>query len=305
MRKTKKHPLLVRPLNRKNIIRGGDNILSNRQITFIENNLKSKLALGESRFESKVDGSASSKIFSINTYKTYKRQIIYFIEWCKENKGITNPNKAKEYCEEYIQSKRESGASAWTQQTIRSAFSKYYEEDMSYIKCDTKARSKIQRGRYKSVYASGFSEEKNEDLVNFCMHTGLRRCELKPLKGKDLIEKDGKYYIHVKRGKGGRPRDVYILDQDVRTIEMLKNTPQDRLVFGKITKHANIHKYRSDYACALYKSVAREEIPKEDRYYCKRDMAGTVLDRKAMRIVSNQLGHNRLDVIAQHYLYQL
>jgi len=37
----------------------------------------------------------------------------------------------------------------------------------------------------------------------------------------------------------------------------------------------------------------------------RKDRAGVVLDRAAMAKVSKWLGHNRLDVIAGHYLYDL
>ena len=39
------------------------------------------------------------------------------------------------------------------------------------------------------------------------------------------------------------------------------------------------------------------------RYYCRNDLKGVVYDKQAMRIASRALGHNRICVIAGHYLY--
>lgn len=36
----------------------------------------------------------------------------------------------------------------------------------------------------------------------------------------------------------------------------------------------------------------------------RKDRAGEVLDKRAMAIVSKNLGHNRISVIAQSYLYK-
>lgn len=62
---------------------------------------------------------------------------------------------------------------------------------------------------------------------------------------------------------------------------------------------------RADYASAWYKRLARPAafIPPADRYVCRRDRAGVVYDKAAMLQVSRMLGHNRISVIAGHYLH--
>lgn len=39
-----------------------------------------------------------------------------------------------------------------------------------------------------------------------------------------------------------------------------------------------------------------------DVYVCRKDEKGKRLDKKAMYITSKALGHNRINVIAEHYL---
>jgi hypothetical protein len=50
-----------------------------------------------------------------------------------------------------------------------------------------------------------------------------------------------------------------------------------------------------------------EGIPddRNDRYICRRDMRSRVYSKKLMAVVSENLGHSRINVIAQSYLYQL
>ena len=42
------------------------------------------LALGESKREAVLNGTADDKIFSVNTYKTYWKHIKYFLKYVKE-----------------------------------------------------------------------------------------------------------------------------------------------------------------------------------------------------------------------------
>jgi len=150
-----------------------------------------------------------------------------------------------------------------------------------------------------------FSESRNEEFVNFCKATGLRRHEITDLKPENLgfDEATGKYILVNIKGKGGRIRECPILSK--RVVERMKNTPDGQKVWDKIPSRTDIHSYRADYCKSIYSYHARpiEEIPKEERYYCRRDLKGLIYDKRAMKIASLALGHNRISVIAAHYLY--
>ena len=47
----------------------------------------------------------------------------------------------------------------------------------------------------------------------------------------------------------------------------------------------------------------RKHHDRKEKYFMRADRKGDVYDREAMEKVSKQLGHNRIDVIAGHYLY--
>lgn len=78
-------------------------------------------------------------------------------------------------------------------------------------------------------------------------------------------------------------------------------------VFSHIHSKADIHGYRAVYASKLYKRYARpiESLERAEKYICRKDKAGIVYDRRAMKIVSKQLGHNRISVIASDYLHNV
>lgn len=59
------------------------------------------------------------------------------------------------------------------------------------------------------------------------------------------------------------------------------------------------------YAQKMLKKYSRpiDTLSPSERYVMRRDHAGEILDRRAMYIVSKNLGHSRIDVIAQSYIY--
>lgn len=267
--------------------------------------LSSKMAIGESRHEMKANGTADNKIFSYSTRENYEKICIRFTDYCKENFGCKNLTQCKEHINDYIQSKREDRASAYTQKSYLSAIGKLYGQSyFKEVETDVRHRADITRSRLDTESQRHFNEKRNADLKNFCQATGLRRCELENIKGDCLREKDGQYYVHIENGKGGKERDVKILDNNKNVIARIQNTKDDEKVFGKVHSKAPIHEYRADYANALYKSIARDTstLSRSERYDCRNDMAGRSFDKDAMREVSNNLGHNRIDVIAQNYL---
>lgn len=238
------------------------------------------------------------KIFSYSTYKTYMKQVGLYFDWIKKAyPEIKNINGAKKYIQKYI----DRSPSAWTAATRLASLAKLYKTpSFKLAKLPKRKRADITRSRSESAREKAFSEERNKELVHFCLNTGLRRFELEKLKGNNLEYRDNGYCLRIK-GKGGKVRYVPIKDKDV--IERMKSTPEERLVFGKVNTRAPIHKYRSIFATNLYNSLKRDEkaIPKEDRYICRGDI-NWVLDRKAMAVVSRMLGHERPEIFAEFYL---
>lgn len=128
---------------------------------------------------------------------------------------------------------------------------------------------------------------------------------------------DREWFIHYVKDKGGRSRFAPIVGRNQKKIvERMQNTLPGKKVWEYVSGNADVHSYRRDYATTIYKQYARniEDIPydgtyegrgrryQKDVYVCRKDEAGKKLDKKAMLKCSKALGHNRLNVVADHYL---
>ena len=268
----------------------------------VQERLDSMLVIGQSKYEDKKLDLTERKIYSWNTYKSYLQHCCQFVRYCRDDHHCKNLADCRQYVGAWMESRKD--LSAYTQKLSASALCKLYGESLEELGITTKraARSEITRSRGTAKRDSHFSEEKNAEFVEFCRSTGLRRSEITKLRGDQLIERDGQYYIET-FGKGGRFRTITICG-DVELVVRKMQAAGTGKVWKKIPQNADIHSYRADYASRIYLKYARpiEEIPRKERYICRRDKVGTIYDRQAMLIASQALGHNRIDVIGQHYL---
>lgn len=284
----------------------------------IQDNFDSKLAIGESKYKAKKDGTFKDKIYSWQTYKTYMKQANEFAKYCKENYKCRTLDECRKYVNEWLQKGIDRGLSAYTQKLNTCSLAKLYSCSSSDfgVKTDVRHRANITRSRGEKVRDKHFSEDRNKELVEFCKSTGLRREELKCLTGDKLIYENGAYKILVNSGsKGGRPRKAPVIGNVDLVVNLMRNAGHNK-VFEKVKSGADIHSYRSKYATSLYKSLARpiESIPydkvnkgtgrayQSEVYVCRADLKGVKFDKVAMLEVSRALGHNRISVIAEHYL---
>lgn len=264
--------------------------------------LDDKLAIGQSKHLAKRMGTAQNHIYSWGTYKAYLKQGCRFAKWAKETHGCKTLEQARQHVNEYLERSKE--LSPYTQKLYASSLAKIYScssKDFN-VQTDTRHRADITRSRDEKVRDKHFSESRNQELVNFCRSTGLRRSELEKLRGNQLIERNGQFYIGVK-GKGGRYREAPVIYKVDEVVSRMK-AAGDEKVWNRVHNAADIHSYRGQYATSFYKSIARQrdKIPIEDRYCCRIDLKGVWYDKKAMLEVSRALGHNRISVIAGHYL---
>ena len=158
--------------------------------------LISMQAFGESKRDAVADGTASDKIFSFSTYKTYWKHVKYFVQWIGEHHpDCTTLKSSKRYVNEWLE-KRSSqtddngkSLSAWTLQTEAAALNKLYGIDRnspSRFKPPVRRREDIKRSREATMRDKHFSITNNSELISFCRGTGCRRNVLERLEGRDL-----------------------------------------------------------------------------------------------------------------------
>lgn len=292
--------------------------------------LQSKSGFGRSKHEDKKNGVSNLYIYSFNSMKTYLKHCNYFAEWCKSQDYIREelghaPRTLAEcepYTESFIRDRERQGLSAYTVKMEKSALSKLYGRVFDFETIAT-SRANITRSRGEAKRDKHFSEERHAEFVNCCRCVGFRRSEMETAKASDLMKVGDMYFMQI-TGKGGKRRAAMLVgtpDEIERAVDYInKMTGQNKVPNG-----ADVHSYRADYATRIYKRYARpieeirgeninyteltgktakggETIYKSAVYYCRRDKAGQALDRRAMIMASQSLGHNRESVVGEHYL---
>lgn len=294
----------------------------------VKERLDSMDAMGQSKYKAKIEaicsGTASSghidygnKIYSFKTKKAYLDHCCHFAKWVRETHGCKTLEDARRYADEYLSVRLSQGCTAPTLKLDRAALAKLYGEHAGDFRAlPIRHRADIKRGRTMTQNRSEFHEERHLDLIDFARATGLRRVELEKLRVRDICDRGDLILIEVHRGKGGKDRTV-TADSDFydRIREIVHGANADTRVCNlfdggdgvgeaHIPRRAPMHSYRRDFAQKMYTRIARDTSLLSERaiYRCRKDMYGCVFDRAALKAVSVQLGHSRVNVIAEHYM---
>lgn len=305
----------------------------------VSENLKGKLAIGESRHQDKIAGESSkNKIYSYGTLNSYMQQCVQFVKWCKLNHKCKTLDDCKKYANEYLKKNIDRGMSPYTLKLQVAALCKLYGCSSSdFISTPPRRRKNITRSRNTNIKC-------NTKFERFCLCTGLRRREITALRGTALVEQDGIFYIHVKNGKGGKERfsEICGTPEEINFVVQKMKNAENKKVFSEIPC-CDIHAMRAAYAKKIYDKYARnrneykgermilyhnrlvttytdknevQEYYNTDgtlkkgytyvktAYYCRDDKKHICYDRLALIRCSQNLGHNRASVVADHYLWQ-
>lgn len=224
-------------------------------------------------------GVAPAGVYSVVSFKTYRQVAREFSIWCRENTKARTMDEAQFYAGFYLQSRINSGLSAWTIQRDRSALRKIFQDpDLCWeVVVPKRKLANIKRSRQQVKMDEYFDPNKHRDLVDFCQATGLRRHEVKAICPEDIRWQSDRLIAIVHQGKGGKARDVTVMPgMETRVLQIIEGREQGKPIFVKVPSKMDVHSYRREY------SFARQEQAEEIE-------------------VSHDLGHNRLDVIRGHY----
>lgn len=254
----------------------------------------------------------SEKVYVDSTLKTYLQGWHRFCDYIKSN-GVSTREMAAvvPFVQPFIDNLVAERYSAYTIHTWASGVAKVLGLPIAELELPKRRRVDITRSRLPVRSDAHFSPANHQDLVDFCRSVGPRNHkELAYIRGSDLATlEDGSFAVDIHKGKGGKQRlaPIYGPPERIEQVVEMMRAAGDELLFPEIPYAADIHSYRAEYACCIYQTHARpiDRIPQEDRYICRKDLAGVVYDKRAMKIASEALGHSRLDVIAQSYLWAL
>lgn len=263
-------------------------------------------------------------IHSINTYTTYIEHASHFVDWCINEKGInkyTSLNKIEPLAKEYLQHREEEGKSLYTLKSEKAALGKLYGHEINYKFKEARTIDKITRSRNREEKEmfKHFSEEKNKDLITICKATGGRREDIAKLTPACFFTDDkGHMFVSFEQSKGGRDRIAPVLPAYQEQVKEFINTKEKtEPLFDKVHSACDVHSYRREYAQELYTLVCdNKELQKDylntypsrdggvyDTYYGRGDKENRFSGLKDnIYIVSEALGHNRLEVTVNHYL---
>lgn len=260
------------------------------------------------------------RIYSIKTYDTYKDKCIRYGEWAKKEFGIGNDiNKLlnKDIAKAYLEYRQKAGDSPYSLRTNGAAMAKLFRGSSTDFgfKYPVRSRENITRSRIARFHDTEFSVEKNKDIIEFGRGSGLRKSELALLKP-EQIQKNSENRVIIEidkekygaQSKGGRNRIVEVLrDYQEHIWEMRENAliRGDRTVFEHIPNRLDEHALRREYASLKYDEIINYKIDNGEEVkndYHTRDGSHRSFDREVLKEVSENLGHNRINIVVKHYL---
>lgn len=269
--------------------------------------LRGMVAYGESKHQDKlVNGGkpAPGKIYSHETMCNYLDAATQFADWARVTHGCRTLDEAQQHTGAYLQQRMDRGLSAWTVRRDAAALAKLYQVQTTDLGATLPIRHRADVTQHRGDKSAGhFSAAKNQDLVDLCKATGLRRHEVAQLRPSDVTkDSQGRVIVHVAQGKGGKSRDVVALSDRPYQIAQAAVAAGWDNVISHIPKYAPIHEYRAQFAQEMYRQMARDiaTLPQKEIYCCRSDRAGVHYDKVAMGAVSAALGHSRLDVVTSY-----
>jgi site-specific recombinase XerD len=277
--------------------------------------LDSLMAIGVKRSLAKRDAGARGEslfafsdglIHSYEARENYQKVVMRFLNWCRDHYELRDLDTIDEQADElaslFLAERIAQGYSAWTLQTERSALRTFFQDrhltDM--VELPQRKRENIKRSRRPAKRDQHINLENWQHVIQFCLATGLRREELRDLYVRDVYvrKSDQQLVVCVVKGKGGKQRQVPVFPGREQAVQsQMANKAADAHVFERVTGLLDIHSYRRQFAQELYEHLSGRPLPKAVGRLESAD-----LDKDVALYVSRCLGHNRIDIIFQHYI---
>ena len=208
------------------------------------------------------------------TRKTYTRQFKSYVKFCRENFNCRNFEECGEHIQEYSDYLQTGNYTASTIHTYLAAVCAVYEINLETIQKPTRHTADYIRGRsIKNI------DSKNDldspawsDIVEFQRRVGIRRDELKRLKGSDFdIDESGYLCVIVRRGKGGKCQYQRILEKDIEFIKSyFDGVAENEYIFDRkyFENDLNLHRLRANAAKEYYEEQLKQ-IKADPQYAAK------------------------------------
>ena len=207
------------------------------------------------------------------TRKIYTRQFKLYVKFCRENFNCRSFEECKAHIQDYSDFLQEQNYTASTIHTYLAAVCVVFEINLGTIEKPVRHVADYVRGRN----AMNINSKNDLDnpawsyIVEFQRCVGIRRDELKRLKGSDFdIDESGYLCVIVRRGKGGKMQYQRILEKDIEFVKSYFDAVEkDDYVFDRkyFDNDLNFHGLRASAAKAYY--WEQLERIKEDSGYAE------------------------------------
>ena len=281
---------------------------------FVLCRLDSLMAINQSRHEAKHalrEGSAekrwsisTGRIHSHTTRKVYQQHILAFVTWAEATYQVKKPAEldlhADEWVSQYLRERLAQGKRPATLHTERSALRLFFGPHIAAsVQLPTRQWKAITRSRVPVKQDAHFQPEHWPDHLLFAHATGLRRSEMRDLRIHDIgTTQDGHLVVFVRRGKGGKSRDVPVLEEDEQAVRtLIEGRDPNEHLFAHIPKNMDVQSYRRDSAQKRSQQASGRPLPERTRRLKPSDY-----DAAATQQVSEALGHRRRSIVLNHYI---
>lgn len=289
----------------------------------IYNTLGKMTAFGESRHEAKqrardeskpLDFYTKDKIYSHKTFNNYveimKRGADYALA---KDPSIKDIKDIKPYMSEWINSLIDEGKSAWTVSTYTAAINKFFgtsKDDYEYKEVKRNLIDIEKNRPHIKETEIRYNPDNYKSELTFSRCFGLRASELRNLKIEQIKINENSIEVKNVKGKGGKIRNVRFYGSDEERAFILddinnKKAKGQKRMFPSFTKELKIHRERQEYAKRVYKHHERaiDSLDRKETITPRKGAnKGHTYDRQALKIASQMLGHERIEIVYQHYL---
>ena len=307
-----------------------------RKTSFKEQMFRSLNSLnrfGQSKYQAKQESFKQGNkgkvegIYSKKTMQDYKKVAEQFHTWAKSNnyRFHSLSDVTDKHIAQYLSERQSKGYSAWTISHDLSALNKIFHRDISKknIGLNSRRSANIKNNRGFGLNYRPSVYQKNKDLTSFLSATGIRRQSITSICPSNAIRNKNGTVIgfHVVE-KGGKHRNCYVIKSKQESITTFVDKHSslhgNEPFWNKVDKNLNTHWYRAEYAHTLYNDLIFALNKKQDYFEGYRDTFvnaskldtatnghGTITkgyDTESLAIVSQNLGHNRIDVVYSNYL---
>lgn len=217
------------------------------------------------------------------TQNCYVRNFKRFIQYCREFHKVQNLSDCKAHIQNYINYLVEvKGMTPSTVHTYITPASLYFNTCLDEYSKPKRCTADYTRGRSYNgrIEHSGnhMDNPRYQRLVSFQREVGLRRAELKRLKGADLILDEFGYYSIRVKSKGGRIQTQRILNPEYIKPYFEGKAPDEKIFHSKeFSNTLNLHAARAECARNAYQYYVERLKNEGDTY--RRQLEAEVRER--------------------------